>query len=65
MAVAGNEDVAHRLAARAHELVVDGTALESVCWIIILDDQLAEARRINAELQRDRQQENRAGAPPG
>ncbi|MDJ0417550.1 MerR family transcriptional regulator, partial [Rhodococcus opacus] len=28
-----------------------GTALDSACRIIILEDQLAEARRINAELQ--------------
>ncbi|WP_349307289.1 MerR family transcriptional regulator [Rhodococcus sp. IEGM 1379] len=53
-----------RLAARAHELVADGTALESACRIIILEDQLAEALRINAELQHDRQQENGAGAAP-
>ncbi|WP_237723943.1 MULTISPECIES: MerR family transcriptional regulator [unclassified Rhodococcus (in: high G+C Gram-positive bacteria)] len=40
-----------RLAARARELVDQGTALDSACRIIILEDQLAEARRINAELQ--------------
>ena len=40
-----------RLAARARELIDQGTALESACRIIILEDQLAEARRINAELQ--------------
>jgi hypothetical protein len=39
-----------RIAARAHELVAAGTPLESACRIIILEDQLAEARRINAEL---------------
>jgi DNA-binding transcriptional MerR regulator len=39
-----------RLAARARELVGSGTALEAACRIIILEDQLAEAQRINAEL---------------
>ena len=39
-----------RLAARARELVDNGTALEAACRIIILEDQLAEAVRINAEL---------------
>ncbi|GII84727.1 hypothetical protein Ssi03_27170 [Sphaerisporangium siamense] len=43
-----------RLAARARELVDQGTALEAACRIIILEDQLAEALRINAELQQDR-----------
>lgn len=40
-----------RLAARARELVDNGTALEAACRIIILEDQLAEALRLNAELQ--------------
>ncbi|MFC7644399.1 MerR family transcriptional regulator [Streptosporangium lutulentum] len=40
-----------RLAARARELVDQGTALEAACRIIILEDQLAEALRINTELQ--------------
>ncbi len=40
-----------RLAARARELVDQGTALEAACRIIVLEDQLAEALRINAELQ--------------
>ncbi|WP_405056082.1 MerR family DNA-binding transcriptional regulator [Kribbella sp. NBC_01505] len=38
-----------RLAARARELVDGGTALEAACRIIILEDQLAEALRINEE----------------
>lgn len=42
-----------RLAARARELVDSGTALEAACRIIILEDQLEEARRINAELRRN------------
>jgi DNA-binding transcriptional MerR regulator len=39
-----------RLAARARELVDNGTALDAACRIIILEDQLAEAQRINTEL---------------
>ncbi len=38
-----------RLAARARELVDTGTALDAACRIIILEDQLAEALRLNAE----------------
>ncbi|MBN6051405.1 MerR family transcriptional regulator [Nonomuraea sp. RK-328] len=37
-----------RLAARARELVDQGTPLEAACRIIILEDQLAEALRINS-----------------
>ena len=36
-----------RLAARARELVDQGTPVEAACRIIILEDQLAEARQIN------------------
>jgi DNA-binding transcriptional MerR regulator len=39
-----------RLAGRARELVDQGNSLESACRIIILEDQLVEAQRINAEL---------------
>ena len=39
-----------RLATRARELVDAGTALEAACRIIILEDQLEEAQRLNAEL---------------
>ena len=41
-----------RLAERARQLVDQGTALEAACRIIILEDQLEEARRINDELRR-------------
>nr|WP_311131909.1 MerR family transcriptional regulator [Nonomuraea gerenzanensis]SBO96117.1 HspR, transcriptional repressor of DnaK operon [Nonomuraea gerenzanensis] len=41
-----------RLAARARELVDAGNPLEAACRIIILEDQLAEALRINEELRR-------------
>ncbi|WP_099907305.1 MerR family transcriptional regulator [Streptomyces sp. TLI_171] len=43
-----------RIAARARELVDQGTALDAACRIIILEDQLEEALRINAELRGDR-----------
>jgi DNA-binding transcriptional MerR regulator len=39
-----------RVAARARELVDAGTAVEAACRIVILEDQLEEARRINEEL---------------
>jgi DNA-binding transcriptional MerR regulator len=39
-----------RLAARARELVDQGNPLEAACRIIILEDQLAEAQRVNARL---------------
>ena len=47
-----------RLAARVRELVDAGTALEAACRIIILEDQLQEALRLNAEMQA------RAASPP-
>ncbi|MEE1781918.1 MULTISPECIES: MerR family transcriptional regulator [Streptomycetaceae] len=43
-----------RIAARAREIVDQGTPLDAACRIIILEDQLEEALRINAELRRDR-----------
>ncbi len=42
-----------RLAARAREMVDQGTALEAACRIIILEDQLAEATRLNEQYQRE------------
>nr|WP_084476346.1 MerR family transcriptional regulator [Nocardia ignorata] len=39
-----------RIAARVRELVDAGNTLESACRIVILEDQLAEAHRINADL---------------
>ncbi|MFE2283490.1 MerR family transcriptional regulator [Streptomyces sp. NPDC059443] len=41
-----------RIAARARELVDQGTPIESACRIVILEDQLEEAQRINAEYRR-------------
>ncbi|MGD9986801.1 MerR family transcriptional regulator [Pseudonocardia sp.] len=44
-----------RLAARVRTLVDEGLGLDAACRIVILEDQLEEARRINAELNgRDR-----------
>ncbi|WP_425297660.1 MerR family transcriptional regulator [Nocardia asiatica] len=41
-----------RIAARVRELVDSGTPLEAACRIIVLEDQLARARELNAELTR-------------
>ncbi len=41
-----------RLAARAREMVDQGTALEAACRIIILQDQLEEALRVNESLRK-------------
>jgi DNA-binding transcriptional MerR regulator len=41
-----------RTAARARELVDKGTPIEAACRIVILEDQLDEARRSNAEYRR-------------
>ncbi|MFB7874068.1 MerR family transcriptional regulator [Nocardia sp. NPDC056064] len=42
-----------RIAARVRELVDAGNAIEASCRIVILEDQLAEAQRVNADLQRE------------
>jgi DNA-binding transcriptional MerR regulator len=47
-----------RLAARAREMVDEGTALEAACRIIILEDQLQEALRQNEEHERRSQSDN-------
>ena len=39
-----------RIAARARELVDAGTPIEAACRIVILEDQLEEAQRINEQL---------------
>jgi len=49
-----------RLAARARELLDQGIALDAACRIIILEDQLDEARRLNAEMH----QRSSPGEPP-
>ncbi len=41
-----------RIAARARELVDAGTPIEAACRIVILEDQLEEAMRLNEELRK-------------
>ena len=41
-----------RIAARAREFVDRGTPIDVACRIVILEDQLKEAQRINAEYRR-------------
>ncbi|MGW0992173.1 MerR family transcriptional regulator [Streptomyces sp. NPDC002523] len=41
-----------RIAARARELVDQGTPVEAACRIISLEDQLDDARRMNRETRR-------------
>ncbi|MFF8289939.1 MerR family transcriptional regulator [Streptomyces sp. NPDC016309] len=41
-----------RIAARARELVDQGTPIDAACRIIILEDQLQEALRLNEQLRR-------------
>jgi hypothetical protein len=48
-----NTDPAGPGAARVRELVDAGNALESSCRIVIPDDRLAEAQRIDTDLQRE------------
>jgi DNA-binding transcriptional MerR regulator len=43
-----------RMAGRARELVDQGTPLEAACRIIVLEDQLHEALRLNAEMRPER-----------
>ncbi|WP_304452258.1 MerR family transcriptional regulator [Nocardiopsis sp. YSL2] len=46
-----------RIASRARELVDEGTPIEAACRIIILEDQLEEAQRINEKLRSSERQE--------
>ncbi|MFJ6747680.1 MULTISPECIES: helix-turn-helix domain-containing protein [unclassified Streptomyces] len=39
-----------RIAARARELVDQGTPIDAACRIVILEDQLEEAQRLNESL---------------
>lgn len=39
-----------RIAARARELVDQGTAIEAACRIVVLEEQLQEAQRVNERL---------------
>ncbi|MEV2257934.1 MerR family transcriptional regulator [Streptomyces anulatus] len=49
-----------RIAARARDLVDAGTPVEAACRIVILEDQLEEALRLNEEL---RVRPARSGGP--
>ncbi|MFJ3520663.1 MerR family transcriptional regulator [Streptomyces sp. NPDC090131] len=51
-----------RIAARARELVDHGTPMEAACRIVILEDQLEEARCVNAEYRRAAGSANPAAA---
>jgi len=53
-----------RIAQRARELVDQGTAIEAACRIVILEDQLEEALRLNEEL-RDATTRPRSGDRAG
>ncbi|MEV8100516.1 MerR family transcriptional regulator, partial [Kitasatospora sp. NPDC085879] len=43
-----------RIAMRARDLVDQGTPIEAACRIVILEDQLEEALRLNEQLRRSR-----------
>ncbi|MEW2045734.1 MerR family transcriptional regulator, partial [Streptomyces sp. NPDC005476] len=43
-----------RIAARARELVDQGTPIDAACRIVILEDQLEEAQRLNEALRHSR-----------
>ncbi|MCF3173837.1 MerR family transcriptional regulator [Streptomyces sioyaensis] len=49
-----------RIAARARELVDQGTPVDAACRIIILEDQLEDALRLNDELRRREGRSDRA-----
>ncbi|MCW5249888.1 MerR family transcriptional regulator [Streptomyces sp. SHP 1-2] len=49
-----------RRAARARELVDQGTPIEAACRIVALEDELAAQRRVNEELRRSAGSGNRA-----
>ncbi|MEN8649212.1 MerR family transcriptional regulator [Streptomyces sp. 21So2-11] len=52
-----------RIAARARELVDGGTPVEAACRIVILEDQLEDAQRMNEQL-RDSSGTSPSQAPP-
>ncbi|MFI9568465.1 MerR family transcriptional regulator [Streptomyces rishiriensis] len=51
-----------RIAARARELVDHGTPIEAACRIIVLEDRLQEAQRINTAYRRATESANPAAA---
>ncbi|WP_405165623.1 MerR family transcriptional regulator [Nocardia sp. NBC_01499] len=50
-----------RIAGRVRELVDAGNTLEAACRIVILEDQLAEAQRLNTDLQHTLDQRTHPG----
>ncbi|MGD3112862.1 MerR family transcriptional regulator [Streptomyces sp. YGL11-2] len=52
-----------RIAARARELVDQGNPIEAACRIVILEDQLEEAQRLNEELRRTTSDPSRPTGP--
>lgn len=52
-----------RIAARARELVDQGTPIDAACRIVILEDQLEEAQRLNEELRRSAADTGSAAEP--
>ncbi|WP_069169964.1 MerR family transcriptional regulator [Streptomyces griseus] len=50
-----------RIAARARELVDAGTHIEAACRIVLLEEQLEEAHRINEELRSHPRPNSRSG----
>ncbi|QGV80802.1 MerR family transcriptional regulator [Streptomyces ficellus] len=51
-----------RLAGRARELVDQGTPVEAACRIIVLEDQLEEALRLNEEMRLGEETRHPAGS---
>lgn len=50
-----------RIAQRARDLVDQGNTVEAACRIVILEDQLEEARRLNEELRAGRSTSSGSG----
>ena len=51
-----------RIAARVRELVDQGTPIDAACRIVMLEDQLEEAQRLNEELREPAADANQPGA---
>lgn len=50
-----------RIAARVRELVDQGTPIDAACRIVMLEDQLEEAQRLNEELREPAADTNQPG----